>query len=295
MTRNSAKVTHPDRVYWPDAGITKEGLAQYYADVWRRMAPFIVKRPLALVRCPQGVTGQCFFQKHAWQGLSRNIRRLPDPKDSNDELLVVNDVAGLSGLVQAGALEIHPWGASLAALEQPDIIIMDLDPGESVGWPEVIAAAIEVRDRFAAQGMTSFTKTSGGKGLHVVVPLKPKAEWTTVKDFTKAMAEAMAADSPGKFVATVAKSKRRGRILVDYLRNSRGATAVAPYSTRARPGASVSMPLGWDELSPGIGPAYFTVANSPTCLSTMEVDPWADFRQVAVPLPAAQPPRKRAG
>src|SRR3954467_5555937 len=295
MTRNSAKLTHPDRVYWPDAGITKEGLAQYYADVWRRMAPFIVARPLSLVRCPQGVTGQCFFQKHAWQGLNRSIRRLPDPKDSNDELLVVNDVAGLSGLVQAGALEIHPWGAPLAALEQPDIIIMDLDPGESVGWPEVIAAAIEVRDRLAALGLTSFAKTSGGKGLHVVVPLKPKADWPAVKAFTKAMAEAMAADSPGKFVATVTKSTRRGRSLVGYLRNSRGTTAVAPYSTRARPGAAVSMPLGWDELSPAIGPAYFTVANSPTRSANMGVDPWADFRRVAAPLPAAKSSRKRTG
>lgn len=293
--RALAKLTHPDRVYWPDAGITKEGLAHYYAEVWRHMAPLVVARPLSLVRCPQGTAGQCFFQKHAWQGLSRSIQVTPDPKDSDGALLSINDLGGLIGLVQAGVLEIHPWGASLSALEQPDLIVMDLDPGEAVSWPEVIAGAIELRERFTALGMASFIKTSGGKGLHVVAPLQPKAEWPTVKAFSKAMAQAMAADSPERFVATVTKAKRHGKILVDYLRNGRGATAVAPYSTRARPEAPVSMPLKWDELGPGLGAAYFTVANGPTRLTHLRADPWADFRRAAVPLPIAKSSRKRAG
>ena len=292
--RASAKLTHPDRVYWPDAGITKEGLAHYYAEVWRHMAPLIVARPLSLMRCPQGTAGQCFFQKHAWQGLSRSIQVTPDPKDSDGALLSINDLDGLIGLVQAGVLEIHPWGASLSALEQPDLIVMDLDPGEAVSWPEVIAGAIEVRERFTALGMTSFVKTSGGKGLHVVAPLRPKADWPTVKAFSKTMAQAMSADSPERFVATVTKTKRHGKILVDYLRNGRGATAVAPYSTRARPEAPVSMPLDWDELGPGLGAAYFTVANGPTRLAHLGADPWADFRRAAVPLPVAKSGRKRA-
>ena len=160
--------------------------------------------------------------------MSRSIKSARDPKDSEDELLSINDLDGLIGLVQAGVLEIHPWGASLAALEQPDLIIMDLDPGESVEWPDLIAAASEIRDRFVQLEMTSFVKTSGGKGLHVVMPLQPKADWTAVKAFTKAMADAMAGDSPDRFVATVTKSKRRGKILVDYLRNGRGAPAGAP-------------------------------------------------------------------
>ena len=288
----SVKLTHPDRVYWPDAGVTKEGLAHYYAEVWRHMAPFIVGRPLALVRCPQGIAGQCFFQKHAWQGLSRSIQLARDPKDPEEALLAINDLDGLIGLVQAAVLEIHPWGASLPNLEQPDMIIMDLDPGEAVSWPEVIAAALEVRERLAALGLASFVKTSGGKGLHVVAPLQPKAAWPAVKAFTKSIADAMAADSPERFVATITKSKRRGKILVDYLRNGRGATAVAPYSTRARAGAPVSMPLAWDELGPGLGPAYFTVDNTPTRLAHLKTDPWADFR--AAP-PCRCPPRSCAG
>ena len=173
------------------------------------------------------------------------------------------------------------------------MIVMDLDPGEGVPWAEVIAAAIEVRERLAASGLASFVKTSGGKGLHVVAPLKPGAGWDAVKAFTKQVADSLASDSPDHYVATITKSKRRGRILIDYLRNGRGATAVAPYSTRARAGAPVSMPLAWDELGTSLGPAYFTVANTPTRLANLPADPWAEFRRAAVPLPAAEPRSRR--
>ncbi len=291
--RSSARLTHPDRLYWPDAGVTKAGLADYYAEVWRRMAPFIVARPLALLRCPGGVGGQSFFQKHPWKGMSRSIRQVPDPQASTEEpMLAIDDLDGLVGLVQAGVLEIHPWGAPLASLEQPDMIIMDLDPGEDVAWASVIAAAVEVQGRLAALGLTGFVKTSGGKGLHVVAPLRPEADWSTVKAFTKTLADAMAADSPGHYVATATKSRRRGKIFVDYLRNGRGSTAVAPYSTRARPGAPVSMPLAWDELDRNLGPAYFTVANAPPRLAHLDTDPWADFRRAAAPLPTGKAGRR---
>jgi bifunctional non-homologous end joining protein LigD len=294
-SRWSVKLTHADRLYWPDVGVTKEGLADYYSEVWRRMAPFIVGRPLALVRCPSGVAGECFFQKHVWKGASRSVHLARDPKDASGEpILLVESLDGLIGLVQAGVLEIHPWGSTLAMVEQPDMIIMDLDPGPDVAWPEVITAATEVRDRLATLGLPSSVKTSGGKGLHVVAPLRPKADWNAVKAFTKAVAEGMASDSPQRFVATVTKAKRRGKILVDYLRNGRGATAVAPYSTRARAGAPVSMPLSWDELGPGLGPSYFTVANTPTRLAHLAADPWADFRRAAVPLPSVSRLRRRA-
>lgn len=283
--RRTVKLTHPDRVYWPDAGVTKEGLADYYTDVWRWIAPHIVGRPLALLRCPSGIGGQKFFQKHAWKGLNSSIVTMQDPKEKAGEPLVgIDDLDGLVGLVQAATLEIHPWGSTVADWEHADTIIMDLDPGEGVAWDAVIEAARETRARLGQAGLAAFVKTSGGKGLHVVTPLKPSADWPAVKEFAKAIADAMAADSPDRFVSTIAKSKRRGKILVDYLRNQRGATAVAPYSTRARPGAAVSAPVAWEELAPGLGPAYFTVANMPARLAALKSDPWADFRRAAKPL-----------
>ncbi|TIL90248.1 MAG: DNA ligase D [Mesorhizobium sp.] len=293
--RRTVKLTHPDRLYWPDEGVTKEGLADYYAEVWRYASPYIVGRALALVRCPNGISGEQFFQKHAWKGLNPNIVLVHDPKDPPDERLIsINDLDGLIGLVQSAALEIHPWGSTVSDWERPDTIIMDLDPGEGVSWEAVIEGAVETRDRLKDAGLVPFIKTSGGKGLHVVAPLKPKAEWPEVKAFTKAIADSMAADSPNRYVSTITKSKRRGKILVDYLRNQRGATAVAAYSTRARPGAAVSMPLAWDELGPSIGPAYFTVENTPTRLASLSSDPWQDFHAAAAPIEDRAKRRKKA-
>jgi bifunctional non-homologous end joining protein LigD len=279
----AVRLTHPDRLYWKDAGVTKLGLADYYAEVWPRIGPYIVDRPLALVRCPDGVDGQCFFQKHHWRGQPAEILKANDPEDE-EPVIAIDGLPGLLGLVQGGVLEIHPWGSRLADLEKPDLITMDLDPGPGVDWSDVIAAALEVRQRLTDAGLESFVKTSGGKGLHVVAPLEPRAGWDEVKAFARAIADAMASDSPRRYVATVTKAKRKGRILIDYLRNGRGATAVAPYSTRARPGAAVSMPLGWDELGPTIGPAYFTVRNALPRLAGRDGDPWADFRRAARPL-----------
>jgi bifunctional non-homologous end joining protein LigD len=283
--RSTVKLTHPDRVYWPDAGVTKQGLAEYYTGVWRRIAPFLVARPLSMLRCPGGTAEACFFQKHLWKGASKAIRSVPDPGDPTAEpLVVIDDLDGLIGLVQAGVLEIHPWGSTLADIERPDMIILDLDPGEGVAWGTVVEAAHEVKARLEAAGLSAFAKTTGGKGIHVVSPLTPKADWANVKAFCKAIADAMAADAPDGFVATVSKAKRRGRILVDYLRNGRGATAVAAYSTRARAGAPVSMPVSWEELGE-VAPNYFTVANAPARLASLDRDPWDGFRESAKPLP----------
>lgn len=282
------KLTHPDRLYWPDDGVTKEGLADYYSEVWRHMAPFVVARPLALVRCPDGIGGQCFFQKHAWRGMNHAIRSTPDPAEpEGGGVLSIEDLAGLIALVQGGALEIHLWGSTLAQIEQPDMIVMDLDPGPGAAWSEVVAGAKEIRDRLHQLGLQSFVKTSGGKGLHVVAPLQPQADWAAVKSFAKAIADAMASDNPQQYVAMAAKAKRDKRIFVDYLRNGRGATSVAPYSTRARPGAAVSTPLFWSELDDGVGPAYFTLSNAPSRLAQLREDPWAQFRKAAAPLPQA--------
>lgn len=278
-------LTHPDRIYWPDAGVTKEGLADFYAEIWPQIAPFITHRPLALLRCPTGIDGEKFFQKNLWKGARKEILGVEDPK-SKETLITIDSLDGLMGLVQSAALEIHPWGATVEDWERPDTITMDLDPGDGATWDQVIAAALEVRERLEAAGLTAFVKTSGGKGLHVVSPLKPHAQWTEVKAFTKGVADAMAADSPQLYVSTVAKAKRRGKVLIDYLRNQRGATAVAAYSTRARAGASVSTPIAWDELGGDIGPAHFTLGNLPARLEAQAKDPWEDLRKASAPLKA---------
>ncbi|MBP1849255.1 DNA ligase D [Rhizobium halophytocola] len=278
--------THPDRIYWPDAGVTKEGLAEYYAQVWKRMAPFVVDRPLALLRCPEGIDGEKFFQKHGWRGVNKAIHQIKDPKDKEGKpALKIVDFDGLMALVQSGVLEIHPWGTTVKHWEKPDMIIMDLDPAEDVAWSAVIEAAVELKRRIEADGLAAFVKTSGGKGLHVVIPLEPKAGWARAKAYAKRLAEDLAKAEPDRYLAVSTKAKRKGKIFIDYLRNGRGNTAVAPYSTRARPGAAVSMPLSWDELSSDIGPAHFTVENTPTRLSALKSDPWENFFRSAKPLP----------
>jgi bifunctional non-homologous end joining protein LigD len=296
--RRNVKLTHPDRLYWPDTGVTKEGLADYYADIWPHIAPFIVGRPLAALRCPDGIGGENFFQKHVWKGAGDGIVPLRDPREPGDALIGVKDLNGLLALAQGAALEIHPWGSTASDWERPDILVMDLDPGDGVPWEQVIAAAREIRERLRLADLGAFVKTSGGKGLHVAAPLAPRAEWPEVKAFAKTMAEAMAADSPALFVSTATKARRPGKIFVDYLRNQRGATAVAPYSPRARPGAPVSMPLDWDELSTAIGPSHFKISNARARLNALAAIPWDEFREEARPLSLKTPkktPRSRKG
>jgi bifunctional non-homologous end joining protein LigD len=286
------KLTHPDRIYWPDAGVTKQGLAEYYADVWKWMAPHIVARPLALVRCPDGIAQKCFFQKAAWKGIHRSVSVLRNPGEGGEEVLAIHDLDGLIALVQAGTLEIHPWGSTVDDLDRPDRIIFDLDPGSDIGWAELVRAAKEVRERLRAVGLESFIKTTGGKGVHVVAPIEPIAPWDEVKPFTRTIAEAMVADSPDRYVAKMSKRLRAGHIFVDYLRNGRGATAVAAYSTRSRPGAPVSTPLSWDELGPDVRGAHFRVDNLPARLAHLKRDPWSGFFKIKQRLPISQPRAK---
>ncbi|NLR97794.1 DNA polymerase domain-containing protein [Rhizobium sp. P38BS-XIX] len=283
----SVQLTHPERLYWPDDKVSKQDLLDYYALAWPRMAPFVANRPLALLRCPDGIGGPRFFQKHAWKGINPHIIEIADPEDSESaKFLKIEDFDGLAALVQSASLEIHPWGTTTDHWEQPDMIIMDLDPGEDVAWAKVVAAAREIRERFTALGLTSFVKTSGGKGLHIVASLKPKADWAKVKDAAEAIAHAMSADDPETYLSVASKAKRTGHIFIDYLRNGRGNTAVAPYSTRARPGATVSMPIAWDELDKKIGAASFSVKNAADRLSGSSADPWADFFKSASALKA---------
>lgn len=269
-------LTHADRPLWPADGVTKEGLAAYLTDVWPRMAAFVADRPLALVRCPNGIADTCFFQKHRFAGMNPSITVTTDPEDGKD-ILSVNSADGLVALAQASVCEIHTWGAPLADIEKPDMVVFDLDPAEDTPWSRVVDAAGEVRERLAASKYECFLKTSGGKGLHVVVPLVPDAGWPSVKAFAEGIARQMSADSPARYTAVLSKKARKGRIFVDYLRNGRGATTVAAYSPRARPGAPVSMPLAWQELSAAIRPDRFTIANALNRLARLGPDPWADF------------------
>ena len=276
-------LTHPDRAYWDDAGVTKQMLAEYYESVWKRMAPHVTRRVLALVRCPDGQTAQCFYQKHASAGIDRNKLHLVSEPDG-DRSISVDDLAGVVALVQAGVLEIHVRGSTIDRLEEADRLVLDLDPGPGVGWKDIVAAARNVRERLKALNLESFVKTTGGNGLHVVVPIKP-APWDEAKRFCRALAERMAADEPSRYTTTIKKAARRNRIFIDYLRNSREATAIAPYSTRARPGATVSVPLTWDELGDQKSANDYTVLNLSKRLAKMRSDPWAGMNRVKQALP----------
>jgi bifunctional non-homologous end joining protein LigD len=273
-TRNSAQVanvhlTHPDRVYWVDVGVTKQDLANYYVSVWDWMAPHVVGRPLALVRCPAGTKGECFFQKHIAENVKDSpLRHAVDAKEH--DVIAVERLDDVIAVVQSGALEIHTRGSRLDQLEQCDRVVFDLDPGEGVGWPQIVEAAQEVRQRLNALKLQSFAKLSGGKGIHVVVPTDGVG-WDTAKTFTQRIAQAMAADSPQRYLAKMTKSLRKGRIFVDYFRNSREATSVAPYSTRARPGAPVSAPMTWEELRRSKSGSQFNVLD---LKKHFRHDPW---------------------
>jgi bifunctional non-homologous end joining protein LigD len=278
----SVPLTHPDRVYWPDVGITKQGLAEFYGTIWEWIAPHVMNRPLSLLRCPDGSDGQCFFQKHAWAGLHDSVARVPD---GQEEVLVIQNLEGLTSLVQAGVLEIHPWGATVNDLDQPDRLVFDLDPGDGVPWAEVIAAALEERARLKAFGLESFIKTSGGKGLHVAVPVRPKHSWDEVNGFALRLAQGMAKDAPRRFTARLGKKGRAGRIFIDYLRNARGATTVAAYSTRARSGAPVSTPLAWEELTTEIRSDHYRVGNLLHRLRHLAGDPWEGLARLPQSIP----------
>lgn len=243
----SVKLTNPEKLLWPDDGFTKKDLLAYYARAWPFMERFVCDRPLSLVRAPNGIKGHSFFQKHGSAGMHEAIRTVKDTKDGED-LLFIKDFDGLAALVQLGTLEVHVWGSTIDAVETPDQIVFDLDPDEGVTLERLRKATLDVRDRLGDLGFESFLKTSGGKGYHVVVPLKPKADWTKVKGFAHDFAKALAEADPSSYTAVLSKKARRGRIFIDYLRNGRGATAIAPFSTRARPGAPISMLLDWDEL-----------------------------------------------
>lgn len=243
-------ISHPDRVIFPDAKLTKGDLADYYLRIAPLMLPFLAGRPVSLVRCPQGRGKQCFFQKHDSGSFGPNVHHVPirEKNGGTEDYLYVSDVEGILACVQMGTIEFHGWGARIEDVEAPDRMIFDLDPDEGLDFDAVKTAARDIRARLEEIGLISFAMLSGGKGVHVVVPLTPGHGWEQHKDFSRRFAEALTASEPERFTATMSKAKRKGKIFIDWLRNQRGSTAVVPYSARARSGAPVAVPIAWTEL-----------------------------------------------
>lgn len=271
-------LSHPDRVLFPEQGITKIALARYYESISDWILPHVEGRPLTLVRCPEGYKKECFYQKHAGEHIPDTVGRVEIPEEKGSSwYMVADDLPALIGLVQMGILELHTWGAKRDQLERPDRMILDLDPDPAVEWPLVIEGAQLLRTLLEELDLVSFVKTTGGKGLHVVVPLQRAHTWDEVKTFSKAVADHLVRAIPERFLANMSKQKRKGKIYVDYLRNARGATAVAAYSTRARPRAPVSVPLAWNELSTDLRSDHFTVDNIAERLEHLRQDPWKTY------------------
>ncbi len=283
--KSLSQLSNPDRILWPEQGITKQEMAKYYLSVADDILPHVANRALTMLRCPSGYHQECFYQKHLSTGVPEHLSTVKiTEKSATRDYAVLNSLEGLIALVQMGVLEIHPWGSTTDALEYPDRITFDLDPGEGVDWDTIIKAAHIVRDRLEILNLPAFLKTTGGKGLHVVVPLLPHRQWDEVKEFTKRFAHSLAREHAGLFTATVTKTKRKGKVYLDYVRNSRGATAVAPYSTRARKGATVSLPIDWDVLSRGMDPTRFSIQTVPAYIAERE-DPWEPFVESSAELP----------
>ncbi|WP_434421602.1 DNA ligase D [Nannocystis pusilla] len=282
-------LSNPKRVLWPDDGITKRDLAEYYEKIAEWILPQVADRPLSLVRCPDGIGKPCFFQRHMKHDLPDGIQAIDLDDDDEPAYVYVRDARGLIGLAQIGALELHAWGAKVADPDAPDRMVLDLDPAEDVPWDMVKGAAVAMRERLAQLDLDSFLKTTGGKGLHVVVPLTAgRQSWAEVKAFARGIAREFSAADPEHFVDVAAKHKRRGKIYVDYLRNDRKATSVAAYSPRARPGASVSVPLRWDELAGLTTPQAYDLESTVARLSKLRSDPWRELARVRQVLTAAR-------
>jgi bifunctional non-homologous end joining protein LigD len=274
----SVRLTHPGKILFAQAGLTKQDLAHYYEEIAPWILPQLQGRPLSLVRCPTGAGQQCFFQKHAAMTIPDNVRRIQVPVSGfSDDYMVVDDLPALISLVQMGVLEIHTWGSREEHLEQPDRIIFDLDPDEALPWTSVVESAQLVHALLQALGLESFVKTTGGKGVHVVIPIVPEHSWQTIKAFSKSAAQYLEKQLPDRFTSNMSKEKRTGKVFIDYLRNAPGATAIAAYSSRAKPSATVSVPISWEELNMGVRSDSFTIANLPERLARQKQDPWQDY------------------
>jgi bifunctional non-homologous end joining protein LigD len=283
---SAVEISSRDRVVFPGTRITKGDVADYYAAVADRILPGLADRPLSLLRCPGGIGKECFFQKHHADALGAHVRAIAlAQKSGREAYLTIRDAQGLLELVQMNVLEFHPWGARVDKPERPDTLVFDLDPGPGVAWKQVVAGARDVRARLQDAGLESFVRLSGGKGVHVVVPIRRGPSWDDARDFSSAFAEAMAAHKPLAYVATMSKAKRESRIFIDWLRNARGATSVCSWSLRARDGAPVAMPIAWDELGRVGKPDAFDLRKARKRAQTLKRDPWDGYAQFKQSLP----------
>lgn len=279
------KLTHPERVLYPGQGLTKAAVARYYEEIADWILPHIRQRPLSLLRCPQGRGGDCFFQKHPGQAIPADMPRVSIRERAGQaDYLYVERLKDLIALVQAGTLELHAWGCKVDDVERPDLVVFDLDPDPEVQWTDVLDATRSLQDRLQSMKLGAFIRTTGGKGLHVVVPLEPGAGWEQVKAFSKAVAAAHASEDPKRFTINMSKAKRKKRIFIDYLRNGRGNTAIVSYSTRAREGAPVAVPVRRDELKPSLRADRYDVESVSKRLKALRRDPWQLFEQSRRPL-----------
>ena len=269
-------ISHPDKPLYPEAGLSKLDLARYYAAVGKWIVPHLRDRPLSLFRCPDGWGAQCFFQKHADRSVHASVARVQVPEGRGTATyLSADSTTAVVALLQWGVLELHPWGAREPSLDRPDRLIFDFDPDSDVPWPVLVESVQLCRKLLEEIGLTGFLKTTGGKGLHIVVPIRPTLDWSAARGFTRAVADKLTESFPERFMATAAKSKRGGKIFIDYLRNTQGATAVAPYSLRARANAPVATPIEWEELSAEVRFDHFNARSVPRRLAAMKRDPWA--------------------
>ncbi|HEX7158536.1 MAG TPA: non-homologous end-joining DNA ligase, partial [Edaphobacter sp.] len=281
------RLTHPNKVLDAESGLTKQMLADYYWAISEWMLPHVAGRPLALVRCPDGSGHPCFFQKHVNGALPKGIGsvEIADKKGTVEPYITLDSADALAGLAQMGVMEVHPWGSKNDDLERPDRLIFDLDPDEALPWSTVTDAALELRAVLKKQGLESFVKTTGGKGLHVVVLIEPEMEWPAAKEFAHSVVLEMERKNPSLYLTKMTKSARKGKIYLDYLRNGREATAVAPYSPRARVGAAVSMPLSWAELKGETKRPVFHAADFDEWKARLKKDPWKEMPKVKQQVP----------
>ena len=276
------KISHPDKLLFPEAGLSKLSLARYYESVADWILPQVAGHPLSLFRCPDGWSKQCFYQKHADKSVHASVSRVEVPEGGGTATyFAANSLQALVGLVQWGVVELHPWGSRMPNPEKPDRLIFDFDPADDVPWVKLVEAVRMLQTLLEEMGLPAFLKTTGGKGLHVVVPIKRTLTWERAKAFTKAVADLMARTFPDRFVATVSKSRREGKIFVDYLRNAEGSTAIVAYGIRARENAPVSTPIAWKELAKDVRFDYFNVKTVPTRLARLRKDPWEGFNSAA--------------
>jgi bifunctional non-homologous end joining protein LigD len=275
------RISSPGRVVFPGKGITKGEVAGYYEAIAPWMLPWVAGRPLSLLRCPGGIEGGCFFQKNHRGALGGSVDSvaLSRRRGERARYIAIHDAEGLLELVQMNALEFHPWGSTVDNLEHPDTLVFDLDPGPGLGWPDIVAAARDLRDRLGQVGLESFARLSGGKGVHVVVPIAPVHDWDVAKGFCEGVARTMAAIDPERYVASASKQLRKGRLFIDWLRNGRGATSVASWSLRARPGAGVAMPIRWEELGRADSGGHYDLARALHRAARLQSDPWEGWER----------------